>query len=85
MNKFIDMERKVILEKIQSILAEIIDNEELVLTESSKSADVDDWDSLAHFQLVMELQKEFGIKFTSVEIQGWANVGDIIDSILNKQ
>lgn len=78
------MERSVILEKIQSILAEIVDNEELVLTESSKPADVEDWDSLAHFQLVMELQKGFGIKFTSVEIQGWTNVGDIVSSILSK-
>lgn len=79
------MERNEILSKIQELLAEIIDNEELVLIEASAPSDVDDWDSLAHFNLVMELQKEYGIKFTASEIQTWSCVGDIINSIVNKK
>ena len=79
------MERNEILNGIQELLAEIIDNEDLTLTETSAPADVEDWDSLAHFNLVMELQKEYGVKFGAAEIQGWKNVGDIITSIISKQ
>lgn len=79
------MERTEILSKIQKLLAEIIDNEELVIDESSSPSTVEDWDSLTHFNLIMELQKEFGIKFGAAEIQGWQNVGDIISSISAKQ
>lgn len=79
------MEKNEILNGIQEILAEIIDNENLVLEETSSTSSVEDWDSLAHFQLVMELQKTYDIKFTAAEIQGWKNVGDIIQSIQNKQ
>lgn len=78
------MDRKEILRKIQDLLADIIDNEDLVLKEESSPNFVDDWDSLAHFQLVMEMQNEFGVKFTSTEIQAWKNIGDIINSIQEK-
>lgn len=78
------MERKEILSKIQEVLADIIDNEKLVLDETSSPATVEDWDSLAHFQMVMELQNEFEIKFTASEIQSWTCVGDIINCIENK-
>lgn len=78
------MERKELLNKIQDILAEIIDNEELVLSESTAPSDVDDWDSLAHFQLVVALQREFGIKFSIMEIQSWTTVGNIVNSINSK-
>ena len=79
------MERSEILSKIQELLVEIIDNEEIVIDESSSPSTVEDWDSLTHFNLIMELQKEFGIKFGAAEIQGWQNVGDIISSISAKQ
>ena len=78
------MQRNEILSKIQELLAEIIDNEKLVLDESSNPSTVEDWDSLAHFNLVMELQSEFGIKFSAAEIQGWDCVGNIISSIESK-
>lgn len=79
------MERQEILSKIQEVLADIIDNDELVLEETSSPSTVEDWDSLAHFQMVMELQSEYGIKFGGAEIQAWTCVGDIINSIMSKK
>lgn len=78
------MDRLDILKTIQDLLVEITDNEELVINEESSPATTEDWDSLTHFNLVMELQNEYGIKFGAAEIQGWKNVGDIITSIENK-
>lgn len=79
------MERSDILSKLQEILADIIDSESLKLTENDSPNTIEDWDSLAHFQFVMELQDEYGIKFNALEIQSWKSVKDIIDSILSKQ
>ena len=78
------MERTDVLSKIQEILADIIDDQELVLDENSSPSSVEDWDSLAHFNMIMELQSEYSVKFASAEIQNWHCVGDIIDSILAK-
>lgn len=78
------MDNKEILLKIQEILSEIVDDESLVLTEDMGPSDVDEWNSLAHFQLVMALQNEYGVKFSIIEIQSWSTVGNIIGSITSK-
>ena len=44
-------------EQDSEILADAIDNEDLVLSEtSSPPSSVDDWDSLVHFNMIMELR-----------------------------
>jgi acyl carrier protein len=78
------MERKEILNKIQSIISEVADDENVVLTEDSTPSDVDCWDSLTHFQLVIQLQQFYGIKVSMTELQSWTSVGNIINSIESK-
>ena len=78
------MERTEVLSKIQEILADAIDNEDLVLSETSSPSSVDDWDSLVHFNMIMELQSEYGVRFGTAEIQGLCCVGYIITSIIAK-
>lgn len=78
------MERKEIMEKLRAIISEAIDNEDLVIEDSTVAADVDGWDSLAQVLIVGELQNELGVKFTSSEINGYANVGELVNAIQEK-
>jgi acyl carrier protein len=78
------MDRSEILKVINDIFIETLDNEEIELSEDSQASDVEDWDSLSHIQLVVEVEKHFKIRFTSKEIQSWGNVGDMIDSVVAK-
>lgn len=78
------MERNKILKDINTIFIDVLDDEDIVLTEETKASDVDGWDSLTHIQLVVDFENHFGIRFTTMEIQGWKNVGDIVDSISSK-
>lgn len=78
------MERKEIMDKLQDIVREAVDNEELVLTDATVATDVEGWDSLAQVLIVGELQNELGVKFTSSEINGLANVGALVDAIVSK-
>ena len=75
------MEKNEILAKLQEIFIDVLDLDELVLTPETTSNDIEDWDSLTHVQLVVAIQKEFGIKFNSKDIVSWANVQDMINSI----
>lgn len=77
------MERIEILNVIQNALREVLDGEDIELSENMSPSDIEDWDSLAHFQLVMELQSVLDIKFSSQQIQSWKNVGSIIDSVIS--
>jgi len=78
------MEKKEILEKVNVIFIDVLDNEDIVLTYETSASDVEDWDSLNHIQLVVAIEKAFKIRFTSLEIQSWSNVGEMIDCIVAK-
>jgi len=78
------MERDDILAKVQEVFRDELEVEDLVLTDETTADDVEEWDSLSHVQLVVALEKAFGIKFTSREILSWDNVGDLVDCISKK-
>ena len=78
------MERNDILSKVEGIFREELEVDDLQLTDETTADDVEDWDSLSHVQLVVALEKAFGIKFSSREILSWDNVGDLIDCIAGK-
>ena len=77
-------DRTTILKQINTIFIDTIDNEDVVLTENTQAADVEEWDSLSHIQFVVGIEKHFKIRFTSKEIQRWQNVGEMIDSVVEK-
>ncbi len=78
------MDRNDVLKQINLIFRDILDNESIVITETTKADDVEEWDSLTHIQLVVAIEKQFTVRFTSREIQGWKNVGEMIECILTK-
>ena len=78
------MERNEVLDRVQEVVRDVLDDEEIVLTDQTTADDVDDWDSLSHIQLIVAVEKAFHIKFTSKEILSWKNVGELVDSILTR-
>ena len=78
------MERQEIFAKLTEIFQDVLDNEEIVVTADTKADDIEEWDSLTNIQLVVAIEKAFGIKFKSSEIMSWSNVGEMVDSICNK-
>jgi len=74
-----------ILQQVNAIFVEVLDEPDLVITSDTVADDVDGWDSLSHINLVVAIEKDFGIRFTSKEIQSWSNVGDMLASIGEKE
>ena len=70
-----------ILNDITSVFHEVLDDFDLVLSESDTADDVDDWDSLSHIMIVVGIEKKFNIKFLTSDISKWKNISDMIDSI----
>ena len=79
-----NMQNEALLEQIQEIFRDVLDDEEVVLTEASTAEDVEGWDSLTHIQLIVAIEKHFKIKFTSREILSWKNVGELVDCLAAK-
>ncbi|WP_412850293.1 acyl carrier protein [Chryseobacterium sp. PMSZPI] len=78
------MTKDEILTKLTGIFQNELDNDEIVLGFETTAEDVEEWDSLSHIQLIVAVEKAFGVRFTSSEIQSWNNVGEMINSIISK-
>ena len=78
------MERKEIFEKLTVIFRDVMDNDEIVLEENTTAEDIEEWDSLAHVQLIEKIQEVFGVKFSAKEMMSWDDVGEFVDSIASK-
>ena len=78
------MERKEIFKRLNEIFVDILDLEEVALTEETCSDDIDEWDSLSHIQLIVAIEKAFSLKFKAQEMLSWKNVGAMVDCIQSK-
>jgi acyl carrier protein len=75
------MDNNTILEELQEIFRDVLDQPDLVLTRASNAHNVEDWDSLAHINLVTAVEKKYKVKFALGELQELKDVGDMIDLI----
>lgn len=78
------METKVILRKIQSIVQDVLDNESLQINDQTKASDVDGWDSLAHINIVSQIESEFGVRFSLDDLARFSTVGKIVEGVHHK-
>lgn len=78
------MTHEEIMEKVTAIFRDVFDDDALVITDSTNSSDIEDWDSLEHITLVVSMEKEFNLKFDLKEVNALANVGEMVDLIASK-
>lgn len=79
------MNQEEVLEAIQIIFNKVFERDDIVVTRKTSAKDVDEWDSLAQIDLVVSMEKKFGIKFSLDELIELQNVGEAADLIVNKQ
>ena len=78
------MDKSLLLLDIQSIMRDVLDEESIVLDETTTANDVEGWDSLTHIQLIVAIEKHFKIKFSSKEILSWKNIGEMLEAVFSK-
>ncbi|MEM6800739.1 MAG: acyl carrier protein [Bacteroidota bacterium] len=78
------MDQQAVLQALNEIYVDVLDNEEIVLKPETVAADIEEWDSLSHIQLIVAVEKQFKLQFKTQEVQEFANVGSICDAILDK-
>ncbi|MCX7826416.1 MAG: acyl carrier protein [Verrucomicrobiae bacterium] len=72
------------LEKLNGIFRTVFDNDEINIQPETTANDVDGWDSLSHVNLILAVERGFGIKFSQRELMTFKNVGDLLRSIESK-
>ena len=75
------MDKQEIFDSVQQIFRDNFDDEELIITRETCADDIEDWDSLEHINLIVAVEKKFGMKFSMEDVRGLKNVGDLLDLI----
>lgn len=75
------MTREEIFEEVRKIFRDNFDDEDLEVVDETNSSDIEDWDSIEHINLVIAMEKRFGLKFNIKEVGKLANVGEMVDLI----
>ena len=78
------MSKEEILNRVQDIFIDVLEDEDIMLNYNTTSDDIAGWDSLNHIVLIVEIEREFDIKFILEEIISFKNIGVMCDTICNK-
>jgi len=78
------MTRDLIKVELDIVFRDVLDDDSISLSDSTVAEDIEEWDSINHIQLVVQIEKRYKIRFKAAEIQSWENIGEIIDSIIRK-
>jgi len=78
------MDQTQALENLTDVFRTVFDQPDLVLHNAMTAADVENWDSLNHIDLIVAIEKKFKIKFTTREVTGLKTVGDLADLTAKK-
>ena len=75
-------------ERLQDVFQNVFDTPAVLLRDDMSAKDFEDWDSLQHINLIVAVEKAFGIRFATGEIarlkQPGQNIGSFIQCIESK-
>lgn len=75
------MEKKNILEKIETIVAVSLSHRDFTISETTKPEEITGWDSMANAMILTAIEQEFGIKFKFADMLAWKTVGQLADIV----
>lgn len=73
-----------ILDRVQGVLRDVLQQPNLVITRESSASTVEGWDSLAHVDILWNIEQEFSVRFALGEVQDLKNVGGLVDLLEKK-
>ena len=78
------MTREEVFEKLNEVFQDVFDDSYIQVKDKTTAADIEDWDSLEHINLIVAVEAMFQIKFGMGQVTKMKNVGEMADIILEK-
>jgi acyl carrier protein len=76
--------RDEVIRRLIPIMEDTFDEDNLVYVDSLSADDIEEWDSLSHIRFMIAVEREFGVRFSTGEIEGFKNAGELVDSLLGR-
>jgi acyl carrier protein len=71
-----------LLDDLNDVLRTVFDDDSLTVTPAATADDVDGWDSMMHINVIIAVEKRFGVKFAAAEINGLKGEGQNVGTFL---
>jgi acyl carrier protein len=78
------MQESEIYLTINEIARDIFEDDTVVLGPQTVAADVENWDSFNHINLIVAVERAFGLRFKTAEFESLQNVGEFVELIAIK-
>ena len=78
------MEKSEIETRLTPIFRDVFSDDALVVTEGMTAAEVPTWDSLSNINMIIAVEKAFGVKFSIKDVRNLKNVGELLELIKRK-
>jgi acyl carrier protein len=73
-----------IYQRLKRVFLDIFDELDVELTAETSAADIPEWTSFNHVNIIVACEQAFGVKFLTPEIETLKNVGDLVALIRGK-
>ncbi len=76
-----------IIKVLEELIRDNFDNEEIVITENTCLADLEDWDSMEQVNIITMLEEHYKFKFNVGEMTAMSNAksaGEMVDIVAKK-
>lgn len=78
------MNQADIYSKLEQIMIDVFDLDDLDLKPETTAQDVPGWDSLSNIRFILALEESFGLRFSALEIGSNNNVGEFVGLLETK-
>ena len=72
-------------DRVVEILATIFSLPKEGITSDTSPATIENWDSMGHLMLVLDLEQQFGVEFSPEEVENLSSVSAIVNVLHGKR
>jgi acyl carrier protein len=78
------LDREQVISRLVELMEDAFDEDDIAYSDDLTADDIEEWDSLSNVRFIVSVEQAFGVRFTVGEIEGFANVGELVAKILEK-
>ena len=69
------------MQRVAAVVRRVFKRLDAVVTDATTADDIDGWDSVSHAILLMNVERDFGIRFVPDDVVDLDNVGDLVRAV----
>jgi acyl carrier protein len=68
--------------ELEAVFRRVFDDDELVISEATTANNVDGWDSMAHVNLIIAIEKRFRVSFSGADLASMRGSGQTVGHLI---